>query len=317
MVTLADVARRANVSKMTVSRVLNHPEQVTQELRTSVLRAMDELNYRPNPIAKALAEQRTFIIQVLILEEMTVVEPYYAELLAGIADQLHRQHYALQLLTSAATLTDRCDGYIIAGAREKDFQWISSLTKPCVLFGENTKGIPFVDSDNLKAVYEATHFAKRRGYEELIYIGIDLPEAFASSRQAGYSKAMSELGKETRIYKLENRSTVAELFVQTYSLASNNACFICASDRLALGIERGLQRLGKDIPNEVGVIGFDGFFLDRISRPQLTTMRQPLREMGELSVTSLLKQIEQKDEQYKESHYCQAELIERDSTRSF
>ena len=75
MVTLADVARRANVSKMTVSRVINHPEQVTDELKKLVFAAMHELDYRPNVAAKALAKNSTQIVKFFILEEISTVEP--------------------------------------------------------------------------------------------------------------------------------------------------------------------------------------------------------------------------------------------------
>ena len=84
MTTLADVAKRANVSKMTVARVLNQPEIVTEELKQLVRLAMKELDYQPNVVAKALAQQRTLTVQVIILEEMEIVEPYYAELIAEI-----------------------------------------------------------------------------------------------------------------------------------------------------------------------------------------------------------------------------------------
>lgn len=118
MATLADVARLANVSKMTVSRVINHPEQVTQELRTLVTAAMEELRYKPNVVAKALAQQRTLIVQVVILEKMDVVEPYYIDLLHGIARELNQRNYTLQLVTDPKQVTDQCDGYIVTGARK-------------------------------------------------------------------------------------------------------------------------------------------------------------------------------------------------------
>ena len=74
--TLKDVAKKANVSKMTVSRVINHPQLVTDELKQLVYQAMEELNYRPNMAAKALAQNRTLIVKVLIREEMDATEPY-------------------------------------------------------------------------------------------------------------------------------------------------------------------------------------------------------------------------------------------------
>ena len=92
MPTLNDVAKLANVSKMTVSRVINHPEQVTEELRDLVHRAMVELDYRPNKVAKALAQNRTLIVKVMILEEMDTTDPYFMNLLIGIASELDKNH---------------------------------------------------------------------------------------------------------------------------------------------------------------------------------------------------------------------------------
>ena len=88
MVTLADVAKEAHVSKMTVSRVINHPEKVTKELQKIVFEAMAKLDYQPNLAARALASHKTRIIKLFILEEMSVVEPYYMTLLVGISKQL-------------------------------------------------------------------------------------------------------------------------------------------------------------------------------------------------------------------------------------
>lgn len=99
MSTLNDVAKKANVSKMTVSRVINHPEQVTDELKVLVFEAMEELNYRPNVAAKALVNNRTQVIKLFILEEMDTTEPYYMHLLTGIARELDNRHYSLQLVT--------------------------------------------------------------------------------------------------------------------------------------------------------------------------------------------------------------------------
>ena len=186
MTTLADVARLANVSKMTVSRVINHPEQVTQELRTLVTAAMEELNYKPNVAAKALAQQRTLIVQAVILEKMDVVEPYYIDLLAGIADELNHRNYTLQLVTNPSQITDQCDGYIVTGARKDDYPWLKGLRKPLILFGENQEGLPFVDSDNRLATRSATQFALSKGYERIVFVGIDLPEAFEKGREEGY-----------------------------------------------------------------------------------------------------------------------------------
>ncbi|WP_105151610.1 LacI family DNA-binding transcriptional regulator [Streptococcus suis] len=311
MTTLADVARLANVSKMTVSRVINHPEQVTRELRLLVTKAMEELNYKPNVAAKALAQQRTLIVQVVILEKMDVVEPYYIDLLRGIAAELNQRNYTLQLVTDAKLVTNQCDGYIVTGARKSDFPWLKGLGKPLILFGENSEGLPFVDSDNKEATRLATEFALSKGYEQVFFVGIDLPESFEERREEGYKKAMKD--RESRLYRLANHSRAAEDFIRNLDDLPDKTCFVCASDRLALGITRGLQTIGKSIPQEVGVIGFDGFFIDRISNPRLTTMKQPIQKMGAISVKRLMDMLDGNPLTHM-AHFCRAELIERETT---
>ena len=95
MVTLLDVAKKANVSKMTVSRVINHPEQVTDELRKLVEQAMDELDYHPNYVAQALVNKRTNVIKFVTLEDVDTTEPYYMNLLFGIARGLSKKQYEI------------------------------------------------------------------------------------------------------------------------------------------------------------------------------------------------------------------------------
>ncbi len=104
---------------MTVSRVINHPDKVTEELKQLVHQAMLELDYQPNIAAKSLVSKRSHIIKVYILEEMDTTEPYYMNLLVGIARSIGKAHYSLQLVTTDG---DRgpADGCIITGFRQKD-----------------------------------------------------------------------------------------------------------------------------------------------------------------------------------------------------
>lgn len=295
MPTLKDVAKKANVSKMTVSRVINHPEQVTEELQELVYQAMKEVNYRPNVAAKALVNKRTQIIKLLILEEMDYVEPYYMYLLTGIADELDKHSYGLQLLTQPNTQIGDCDGYIVCGMREKIYEHIDRLEKPVVLFGENTHGYDFVDSDNVGSIKKATEYGIFLGYKTIVFVNMNVEEPFALSREEGYKETMSKYDKETYIYHLENRSRHAAAFMKEVGKKfPPNTLFICASDRLALGIMREIKEQGKKLPEEYGVIGHDGVFLDQIAYPYLTTLKQSVAEMGAACAQMVLKKIDQK-----------------------
>lgn len=312
MVTLRDVALKANVSKMTVSRVINHPEQVSDELRELVHHAMEELNYVPNYVARSLAQNVTRVIKLLILEEIDTVEPYYMNLLTGISRMLDEHHYSLQLVTRKSINIGKCDGIIITGARESDYSFIESLNMPCILFGENTHQIDFVDVNNELGARIATDHLIKQGYEKIIFIGMDIAEPFERLREKGYIDMMNEVGKESTIFRIKNSSRIAEEKIKSIIGDNQKLGIVCASDRIAIGVISGLQKLRKRIPDEFGITGYDGVFLDRISSPKITTIRQPVIEMGEKCAKLLLEKIE--GEEIKHANRFIPTLIVREST---
>lgn len=315
MTTLKDVADQAHVSRMTVSRVINHPDKVTDEVKQLVYQAMKNLDYHPNAMARALVNNRTQIVKLLVLEEMTTVEPYYMNLLTGISKELEEHQYALQLVTENSFEIGTCDGYIITGMRHEDYQWIKELKLPFVLFGENRYGYDFVDSDNKMGGQLGTEYAIKRGYEHLIYVGIDLAEPFEYSREAGYLQTMQENGLEPQIIRSDNHSTQIQSFVmEHWNDYPENTAFVCASDRLALGVERAILAQGGSLPDQYGVIGHDGVFLDQVAFPQLTTVKQEVDKMGGLCAKMLLEKIKNNN-QAQGQCVIAPQLIVRDSTK--
>ncbi|WP_262315047.1 LacI family DNA-binding transcriptional regulator [Lacticaseibacillus parakribbianus] len=317
MVTLSDVAKQANVSKMTVSRVINHPEQVTAELRGLVEAAMKTLDYRPNSAAKALAQNRTNVVKFLILEDVDTTEPYYMSLLFGIAKGLDRQQYALQLVTDRNRLcVGNADGFLITGARTKDQPWLDQLQKPLVLFGENRYGYDFIDTDNKLGTQQATEYALAKNYQSIIFIGIDVKEPFEYSREAGYINTLQKHRQVPRIHRMPNHSHASQQFIaENWRKFARNTCFICASDRLAIGVVRAIAAQGGRIPADFGVIGFDGVFLDQVSNPKLTTVQQQVPDLGEHLARMLLAKIGQSGAQQGEVLLTPT-LVARGTTRS-
>lgn len=314
MATIKDVAQRANVSKMTVSRVINHPELVTDELKRLVYQAMEELDYRPNIAAKALAQNRTLVVKVLILEEMDATEPYFMNLLTGVAKGLDKYQYSLQLMTENTIDKGGSDGYIITGMREDDYEWIKKIEKPVLLFGENHHGVPFVDSNNRLGAAQATQYAIQCGYQHIVFIGLDVPALFERQREAGYKDVMDLHPQLTsQQFRIENRSTAASNLIKSQQWPTNT-CFVCGSDRIGIGVTRALRAMNLNIPEDFGVIGFDGVFLDQISSPQLTTMKQPIMEMGIACVDQLMKLIDGQPVT-QTAYYFPTTLIKRESTR--
>lgn len=316
MVTLSDVAKEANVSKMTVSRVINHPEQVTAELRSLVEQAMTKLDYHPNSIAQALVNNRTNVVKFVTLEDIDTTEPYYMNLLFGFARGLAPKQYAFQLVTNRDKIEKgRADGYLITGARTPDYDLFEKLHKPFVLFGENHRGYDFVDSDNQKGEKIATEYALSRLYKRIIFIGIEVKEAFEYSREAGYINTLQKVRMIPQIYRVSNHSHAAQNIIREhFKEFKKDTCFICASDRIAIGVVRELKNQGANVPDDFGVIGFDGVFLDQVSNPKLTTIRQPIFKMGELLASMLLQKIEQSGSPQGEI-LLEPQLIRRGSTR--
>lgn len=315
MTTLSDVAKKANVSKMTVSRVINHPEKVTDELKELVFQAMKDLNYKPNVAAKALANNRTQIIKFFILEEIDTTEPYYMNLLMGISKELDKHQYSLQLVTENSFDLGQSDGYIITGMRAEHNDWVERLEKPFVLFGENRYGYDFVDTDNTKGTEIATEHAIKEGYDKIVYVGIDVKEPFEFSREAGYINTMQRYQKVPEIVRFKNCSRYSNRYIEEeFSKYPKNTAFVCSSDRLAIGVERGLQKNEANIPEDYGVIGFDGVFLDQIAYPRLTTVKQSVFEMGAACATMLLNKIKQNGAP-QGNQLFEAELIVRGSTK--
>lgn len=318
MTTLSDVAKKANVSKMTVSRVINHPEQVTPELRVIVEKAMENLDYHPNSIAQALVNNRTNVVKFVTLEDIDTTEPYYMNLLFGFARGLNTKQYAMQLVTNRDQLEENrghADGYLITGARNKDYEWFDKLDKPFVLFGENHRGYDFVDSDNQTAEKIATQYALDRLYKHIVFIGIDIKEPFEYSREAGYINTLQQHQLIPEIYRVPNHSHAAQKIIhEHFKDFKKDTCFICASDRIAVGVVRQLQDEGGRIPADFGVIGFDGVFLDQVSNPKLTTVKQPIFEMGEMLAKMLLQKIEQSGSPQGEI-MLKPKLVRRDTTR--
>ncbi|ETY75592.1 LacI family DNA-binding transcriptional regulator [Lactiplantibacillus fabifermentans] len=317
MVTLNDVAERANVSKMTVSRAINHPEQVRDELRTSIMQVMQELHYQPNAAARALVSRSTRVIKLTIFEDMDTTEPYYMMLLAGISNELNRHQYALQLATSNSYQVGECDGYILTGIRQKDYAWVEQLQQPVVFFGRNQQGYDYVDTDNYQALYESTRYAISRGYEHLVFVGIDVDEPFEYDRETGFRDAVTESGVSAQLVKLANHCHVATDYVQQHwAEFPKNTAFVCASDRLGIGIEDGITLNGGKVPDDYGVIGFDGVLLNQIASKRLTTMQQPLEVMGRAAAKLLLSNIQHPHErQDQEKIIIKSRLSTAESTR--
>lgn len=313
MVNLADVARQAHVSQMTVSRVINHPNQVSDEVRDLVNQAIKAVGYQPNRIAKALVNQQNYVIQFIVLEDIATVEPNYAILLLKIAEVLNQKGYTLEISTILEP-NSHVDGLIVSGWRNSDLERLSAINVPMVLYGQAPTwyDLPYVDVNNRMGTSLATTHLIEAGYKKVIYIGMTMALPFVWEREQGYLETMAKHHLVSRTYDVSNHSHDAEKLIQNIiANLPKNTGIVCATDRIALGVVRALKAQSQ-IPENYGVVGFDGVFIDQITSPKLTTIKQPFWQLANTLVSNLLNQLHHSE---LKTELIQPRLVKRDSTR--
>ncbi len=279
MATLKDIAREANVSVMTVSRVFNNPEKVSNEIKDKILKIADEKNYKVNNIAKSLVTNKTGIIQINTGLKST--DPYFMLLFAGITEQLSKNNYSI--IVGNKDIRMKCDGLIVMTLDENSEEYLSNVDLPCVIFGKtDLKNIDCVDIENYSGIYKITNYLIENGHTEIAYLGIDNNENFSKERKQGYVNALEENNinvNENLIFKSKNELNSA-IKICNEILINNISAVVCASDILAITMIDVAKSLRLNVPEDLSVTGFDGIFYNKMYTKQLTTVKQPVYEVG-------------------------------------
>lgn len=305
-ITLQQIGEMAGVSSATVSRVLNNHPHVSGEVRGRVQEVMDRTGYRPNPAARTLAGQKSNILSLVIPETAQILftDPYFAHLAQGMAQACQVHDYALSLFIFhaaedeakiAQTLLSRqiFDGAILTATQIGD-PLVSQLADngvPFVLVGQHEDArVSFVDADNVAGAYTAVSHLIHLGYERIGAIIGPQSNLAALHRYEGYTKALRDWGRP-----LDERLVAQGEFLETggYAamrrlLAQRPQAIFAASDAMAIGALRAVQDAGLAVPDDVALIGYDDLPHARMVKPQLTTVRQPIRAAGIWAVETLM-----------------------------
>ena len=294
-VTIADIARATGYSIMTVSRAFNSPEKVSRKTLAKILDKADELDFHPNQVARSLALKRTNIIYVYIPKELSATEPFVTQTVAAIGERLGENGYSF-LLGRDLPHKISCDGVIIIGVNRETEDKLPSLQieKPVVLYG-NHKAIPaWVDVDNYEGQKLAVKYLLNKGLKNIAYLSAPLYMNYAKERLQGYKDEMENNNRE--VFAVEcNDNNVSEGYEETKVLLQTGKPIdgiVCATDSIAVGCIHALNDEGYEIPKDIAVVGFDGFGYENMTNPRLTTIKQPLYEVGVCLADNLIAMLD-------------------------
>lgn len=305
-VTIYDVAREANVSMATVSRVVNGNPNVKPSTRRKVLDCIERLGYRPNAVARGLASKKTTTIGVIIPD---ISKSFYAELSRGIADIATMYEYNIILSNSderpereLELLIDlfgkQVDGLIFMSdsVSEEVREEMARAPVPVVLAGtvDEDRQFSTVNIDYEEAAYEAVKKLIGNGHERIVFVtGPMTRDINRLHKKAGYERALQEASidiKEEFIIEVEdNYDHAYEAWQQIEQLPEKPTAFCVANDLIAVGILNGIRDAGLSVPKDYELICFEHSLLPRIVRPQLTTIAVPLYDLGAVSMRLLTK----------------------------
>ncbi|MFI8288280.1 LacI family transcriptional regulator [Streptomyces sp. ms191] len=337
--TLEEVAALAGVGRGTVSRVINGSPRVSEQTRDAVARAVAELGYVPNQAARALAGSRTDAVALVIpeTEARLFAEPYFLDLMRGVSAELADADKQL-LLTLVRTeqerqrfeqylAAQRVDGVLLASVHGDDPlpDRVRELGLPVVMNGRRAEAEPvaYVDSDNIGAGRAAVAHLVGRGRARIATISGPLDMYVARARLGGYRAGLAEAGLPpdeslvaTGDFTEEGgRLAMRDLLERGPDL---DAVF-AASDVMAAGARSVLREAGRRVPEDVALVGVDDSAVARHMDPPLTSVRQPIEEMGRTMTRLLLQKIAEKTDgalaaEEEPRRVLPTELIVRDSS---
>jgi LacI family transcriptional regulator len=316
MYNLKDIAKAADVSVITVSRVLNEPEKVRPATKQRVEEQLAAMAYRPNIAARNLVSGRTGVIDVYVPQSVELNNPFIMHLLVGISEVLSEWMYSF-LISRSWEKSNRCDGFIVTGLLTNeinDFYAHAAEKKlPVVLFGHTgIEQIDCFDVDNTAGAAMAVNYLLENNHRVIAIINSSEVKDYAADRLAGYLGALEEAGIAVNPRLLlygENSITggyVAAKQLLERGEAGLSAIF-CATDIMAIGVVNGLNEAGLRIPEDISIVAFDGLGFHRLTDPPLCTIRQPVFEIGKELARLIVERINGKKQ--RTVHFMLPELL--------
>lgn len=327
MVKMSDVAKLANVSTATVSRVLRNPETVKENTRKKVLNVIEQLNYQPNILARHFRRNETNTILVMVPNILNTV---FTGIIEGIESEAARNGYRVLLGNTNKSVENeyglidllkqkQTDGMILFSAR-MDPKTLVNLSEeyPIVLTTAYIDGlkVPTVSIDNISSSRNAVEHLIKLGHTRIAHISGPLEFSGSRDRYKGYQQALLQNDFKIDSMLVQEGDFTLEsgynLMLKFIAMEHPPTAVFTANDEMAMGVVKAAKDHGLKVPEDLAVVGFDNISFSAIFEPALTTIAQPLFKMGQVSMQLLLQQI-QGVQVSKIQHILESELIIRDS----
>lgn len=302
--SIDEVARQAGVSTATVSRVLTGSKPVADATRGRVQAAIEALGFRASPFGRGLSTGRSQLLLVLV---PNLANPYFAEIVRGAATQARLQGYTVLPMDLEGVSGDgdaslqalasmMADGVINLMPLAGRPAWLDMAhQRPWVNCSEFSADdvVPHVSIDHAQAATDAVQYLINRGHRRIALVNGDERLLYARQRRLGYEAALQRAGLPVEPGMLVNtdansyadgQAAVASLL----TLMTPPTAVFAVSDTLAIGVIKGLRRAGLRVPDDVAVVGFDDVPIAEVFEPALTTIAQPMLDLGAAAVDMLL-----------------------------
>lgn len=328
LISIKDIARVAKVSHSTVSRALHNSPLVSHETAQRIREIAREKGYRPSAVARSLVTRRTKTIGVVVTR---IADPFIAEVVNGIEEVANDHGYSVFLANSNANPDRevkvvhsfherRVDGILVTASRVGALYMplLTEMRVPTVLINNQHPG-EFVHSvmiDNVTASSQATEHLIQLGHKRIAYIGDQYGFQSDTERFAGYRRAL-EIADVPFLPELiahgdGNAEGGMHAMQKLLETVDPPTAVFCYNDMSALGALRSIRAKGMRVPEDISVVGFDDLFIASYTNPALTTISQPMKQMGSTAMEILLKLFNGANSQ--NNIKVQGQLIVREST---
>lgn len=326
-VTIKDVARLSGFSISTVSHTINNTRFVEKKTKDKIFKAIKELHYKPNILARGLKGKGTKTIGLIISD---IREDFFSKITKSIESNANKKGYNVILCDSEEDIDKEkfyihillrkgIDGLIFAPVNKNEinktliFSHIPSVQIDRKL---NNFNADFVGIDNSKSAEKATHHLFDQGYKNIGFIGYEKRVYTMEKRIEGYKKVILERGilEESRIKIISySDSNIKDTIKEWLCKYKGIDAVICGVDNLCYETLAAIEEIGLEMPNDIGIISFDDTKWFRFVKSPITTIRQPTENMGRLAINILIDRIENNLQQEYKDNLLDTELVIRES----